>query len=94
MGEWGEDILADEDGLDNGWRQPYVVLSYCRMLHTLQTGRVESKRARRDGEAEGADPKELIASLAVSRGSVGGSIAARRADPPSASTEHREALRQ
>jgi hypothetical protein len=26
------------------WKQPYVVLSFCRMLHTLETGRVGSKR--------------------------------------------------
>lgn len=27
------------------WRQPTLVLSYCRMLHTLAVGRVTSKRA-------------------------------------------------
>ena len=26
------------------WKQPYVVLSYCRMLHTLSSGRVASKK--------------------------------------------------
>jgi hypothetical protein len=29
----------------SAWLQPYVVLSFCRMLHTLRTGRVGSKRA-------------------------------------------------
>ena len=29
----------------NAWLQPHVVLAYCRMLHTLSTGRVGSKLA-------------------------------------------------
>lgn len=33
------------DGAWSAWLQPYVVLTYCRILHTLATGRVESKRA-------------------------------------------------
>ncbi len=45
MHEWAEEILAGDFGMDNRWAQPYVVLSYCRMLHTLQTGMVESKLA-------------------------------------------------
>jgi hypothetical protein len=28
----------------NRWRQPYIVVSFCRMLHTRETGRVASKR--------------------------------------------------
>lgn len=31
--------------MDNRWCQPFAVLSYCRMLHTLHTGRVSTKRA-------------------------------------------------
>jgi hypothetical protein len=31
--------------LDNAWVQPHVVVTYCRMLHTLACGRVTSKRA-------------------------------------------------
>jgi len=27
------------------WKQPYLVLNLCRMLHTLETGKVASKRA-------------------------------------------------
>ena len=42
---WGTALLADPAGLDNGWRQPYVALSMARMLHTLETGAVHSKRA-------------------------------------------------
>lgn len=33
MNEWAAQLRADEDGLDNAWKQPYVVTSYCRMLH-------------------------------------------------------------
>lgn len=43
--EWGQELLANPDRMNNRWYQPFVVLSYCRMLHTLETGRVESKRA-------------------------------------------------
>lgn len=42
---WGDELLADAGGINNGWLQPYVVLSFCRMLHSLATGRVESKLA-------------------------------------------------
>lgn len=45
MQTWGSEILADVQRLDSGWYQPYAVLSYCRMLHTLQSGRVGSKKA-------------------------------------------------
>jgi predicted nucleotidyltransferase len=43
--DWGNELLAEPESLDNGWRQPYVVLSFCRMLHSLATGRVDSKLA-------------------------------------------------
>lgn len=45
ISEWATTLRADEDGLDNAWKQPYVVTSYCRMLHTLAVGRVTSKAA-------------------------------------------------
>lgn len=32
-------------GLMSRWKQPYLVVSYCRMLHTLSVGRVSSKRS-------------------------------------------------
>jgi hypothetical protein len=38
------DLLSWSGGLDNAWTQPYVIGSLCRMLHTLETGRVTSKR--------------------------------------------------
>ena len=45
MRDWAEDIRASRYSLENRWAQPFAVLSYARMLHTLQTGTVESKRA-------------------------------------------------
>ena len=31
--------------MNNQWAQPFAVLSYCRMLHTLHTGKIASKLA-------------------------------------------------
>jgi hypothetical protein len=45
MRTWREHLLANPNKLNNRWRQTFVVLSYCRMLHTLQTRTVESKLA-------------------------------------------------
>lgn len=45
MRTWGADLFAQPEQMDNGWRQPFVVLSYCRMLHSLHTGSIESKLA-------------------------------------------------
>ena len=45
MHDWSEDIFAGRYDLQNRWAQPFVVLSYCRMLHALQTGRIGSKPA-------------------------------------------------
>jgi hypothetical protein len=42
---WGTAILCGPAYVKTRWGQPYVVLSFCRMLQTLETGRVESKRA-------------------------------------------------
>ncbi len=41
MHEWVDWVKASDM---SRWRQPTLVLSYCRMLHTLETGRVTSKR--------------------------------------------------
>lgn len=43
MRTWAEDIFAGRYTIGNCWAQPFAVLSYCRMLHTLETGRVGSK---------------------------------------------------
>jgi len=45
MQTWGAPLLIDPEAMNNRWYQPYAVLSYCRMLHTLQTGQVGSKPA-------------------------------------------------
>jgi predicted nucleotidyltransferase len=43
MRAWARQILADPEQMNNRWYQPFAVLSYCRMLYTLDTGRVTSK---------------------------------------------------
>jgi len=45
MRDWGREILAGPERFNSRFYQSFVVLSYCRMLHSLHTGRVESKRA-------------------------------------------------
>jgi predicted nucleotidyltransferase len=43
--DWGKEILTGQYAIDNRWAQPFVTISYCRMLHTLETGRIHSKQA-------------------------------------------------
>ena len=43
MREWGSEIISGQWKMDNKWAQPFVVLMYCRMLHSLNTGRIASK---------------------------------------------------
>jgi len=43
MHEWAEEMLQLPDPVDNGHYQPYAVLSFCRMLHTVETGGIASK---------------------------------------------------
>ena len=43
MQEWGEEIISGQWKMDNKWAQPFAVLMYCRMLHSLNTGRIASK---------------------------------------------------
>jgi hypothetical protein len=45
MAPWREELLANPKKPNNRFYQPFAVLSYCRMLHTLRLGTVESKRA-------------------------------------------------
>lgn len=45
MREWGDDLLSNPDVFVNYWYQQFIVLSYCRMLQTLATGKVLSKSA-------------------------------------------------
>jgi predicted nucleotidyltransferase len=39
------------------WKQPYLVLNLCRMLHTLETGEVASKRAGGEWALEALAPQ-------------------------------------
>ena len=43
MQEWAEEIFSGQWKMENKWAQPFAVLSYCRMLHSLHTGRIASK---------------------------------------------------
>lgn len=43
MRDWGAELLASPTRLNTRWYQPFAVLSYCRMLHTLATGKIYSK---------------------------------------------------
>lgn len=55
MREWGAEILDGRSPIDNRWAQPFAVLSYCRMLHTLRTGTVGSKLAGAQWAKEALD---------------------------------------
>jgi len=52
MRVWGNELLTP-GRLASRWSQAFAVLSYCRMLHTLATGRIASKRVAAEW-AEGA----------------------------------------
>lgn len=43
MQEWGNEIISGQWKMSNKWAQPFAVLMYCRMLHSLNTGRIASK---------------------------------------------------
>jgi len=45
MSTWRDHLAANPDNLNNRFYQPFVVLSYCRMLHSLTTGAIDSKPA-------------------------------------------------
>jgi hypothetical protein len=40
---WGKYLVENPEKMNNAWYQPYAVLSFCRMLHTLETGTIHSK---------------------------------------------------
>lgn len=43
MQEWGSEIISGQWKMENKWAQPFVVLMYCRMLHSLNAGGIASK---------------------------------------------------
>ncbi len=53
---WGQAVLDDPNSLDNDWIQPYAALSFARMLHTLDSGAVHSKRAAVEWARTHLDP--------------------------------------
>ena len=55
MCEWADVLFANVERMNNRWYQPFVVLSYCRMLHSLRTGRVDSKLAGAEWAKEALD---------------------------------------
>jgi len=57
MRTWAEEIFAGRYKFGNRWVQPFAVLSYCRMLHTLETGKVGSKPAGAQWAKEVLDPR-------------------------------------
>lgn len=48
LSKWGESLLSDPSQLERRGSQSYVVLSICRILYTLETGAVASKRQASD----------------------------------------------
>jgi predicted nucleotidyltransferase len=54
---WGESLFKEHSELDRRGNQSYVVLSICRMLYTLETGRVASKRQAADWAKATLDQK-------------------------------------
>ncbi|MBC8076160.1 MAG: DUF4111 domain-containing protein [Chloroflexales bacterium] len=57
MRDWGAQLRADHQQLNTRWYQPFAVLSYCRMLHTLHTGAIGSKRAGAEWAQQALDPR-------------------------------------
>jgi hypothetical protein len=53
---WGREILDNPDRFHNRFYQSFIVLSYCRMLHDLQAGRISSKRAGTEWAKANVDP--------------------------------------
>lgn len=81
MVDWGEEILARDDDM-NCFYQQFISVSYCRMLHTLATGRVYSKPAGIDWARENLDSKwaGLFAQITAERNDSS-VLAHEKADP-------------
>jgi predicted nucleotidyltransferase len=56
INDWGAEILADPERINNRFYQTFAVLSYCRMLHDLRRGEVGSKRAGAEWAKTNLDP--------------------------------------
>jgi predicted nucleotidyltransferase len=64
INDWGKEILAEPERINNRFYQTFAVLSYCRMLHDLHAGTVGSKRA---GAAWAKDNLDLAWSELIDR---------------------------
>lgn len=53
---WGQEILDSPKSFNNRFYQSFIVLSYCRMLHDLQTGYAGSKREGAEWAKSTLDP--------------------------------------
>lgn len=56
MHTWGGEILSAPERYNNRFYQGFIVLSYCRMLHSLHTGEVRSKRLGAEWAKAALDP--------------------------------------
>lgn len=54
---WGQAVLDGSERLDNDWIQPYTALSFARMLYSLETGAVLSKKAAVRWARDHLDPR-------------------------------------
>jgi hypothetical protein len=54
--DWGSEILSDPGHYSNRFYQGFIVLSYCRMLHSLNNGEVRSKRSGAEWAKGHLDP--------------------------------------
>lgn len=57
MRDWVRIIEANPAEMNNGWYQPYAVVSFSRMLQTVATGRVVSKRTGARWAQQALDPR-------------------------------------
>ncbi|MCO5189401.1 MAG: DUF4111 domain-containing protein [Anaerolineae bacterium] len=57
MASWADLLFNDPNEMNNVWYQMFAVLSYCRMLHTVQTARVESKPVSARWAKNNLDPR-------------------------------------
>ena len=56
-GKWAHEPHAGHPSGMSRWRQPYVVLTLCRALHTIDTGTVVSKREAAEWAKRTLDPE-------------------------------------
>ncbi len=63
MQNWGTDILESPSKINTRWYQQFAIISYCRMLQTLRTGEILSKRSAAIWGQQNLDPRwhDLIA---------------------------------